>query len=70
MEKRRRELEIELNIPTEEQTIQKKPAKIELLDIKDAKKIDNKEYNQTFQENEHQFIYKGKHKGLRAKYNL
>ena len=70
MEKRRRELEIELNIPIEDKTIQKKPAKIELTDIKDAKKIDNKEYNQTFQENEHQFIYKGKHRGLRAKYNL
>ena len=70
MNKRRIELENELNIPIEDQTIQKKPAKIELLDIKDAKKIDNKEYNQTFQEGEHQFIYKGKHKSLRAKYNL
>lgn len=71
MEKRRKELEIELNIPTvEDQEVQKKPAKIELFDIKDAKKIDNKEYNQTFQENEHQFIYKGKNRGLRAKYNL
>ena len=70
MEKRRKELEIELNIQTEEQTIQKKPAKIELTDIKDAKKIDNKDYNKTFQEGEHQFIYKGKHKSLRAKYNL
>ena len=70
MNKRRIELENELNIHPTEETIQKKPAKIELLDIKDAKKIDNKEYNQTFQENEHQFIYKGKHKGLRAKYNL
>ena len=70
MEERRKQLEIELNIPSENQNIDKKPAKIELLDIKDAKKIDNKEYNQTFQENEHQFIYKGKHRGLRAKYNL
>lgn len=70
MEKRRRELEIELNIPIEDKTIQKKPAKIELTDIKDANKIDNKEYNKTFQEGEHQFIYKGKHKSLRAKYNL
>ena len=70
MNKRRIELENQLNIPIEEQTIEKKPAKIELLDIKDAKKIDNKEYNKTFQEGEHQFIYKGKHKGLRAKYNL
>ena len=71
MEERRKELEIELNIPTaEDQTVQKKPAKIELLDIKDAKKVDNKDYNKTFQEGEHQFIYKGKHKSLRAKYNL
>ena len=70
MEKRRRELEIELNIPIEDQTIQKKVTKVELTDIKDAKKIDNKEYNKTFQEGEHQFIYKGKHKGLRSKYNL
>lgn len=70
MEERRKQLEIELNIPIEDQNIQKKPAKIELLDIKDAKKVDNKEYNQTFQENEHQFIYKGKHRGLRSKYNL
>lgn len=70
MEKRRKELEIELNISTENQNIEKKPAKIELLDIKDAKKVDNKEYNQTFQENEHQFIFKGKHRGLRSKYNL
>ena len=70
MEKRRRELEIELNIPIEDQTIQKKPAKIELTDIKDATKINNNEYNKTFQEGEHQFIYKGKHKGLRSKYNL
>ena len=70
MNKRRIQLENELNIPIEDQTIQKKPAKIKLTDIKDAKKIDNKEYNKTFQEGEHQFIYKGKHKGLRAKYNL
>ena len=70
MEKRRRELEIELNIPIEDQTIQKKVTKVELTDIKDAKKIDNKEYNKTFQDGEHQFIYKGKHKSLRAKYNL
>lgn len=70
MNKRRIQLENELNIPIEEQTIQKKPAKIELLDIKDATKINNNEYNKTFQEGEHQFIYKGKHKGLRAKYNL
>ena len=60
----------ELNIPIEDQTIQKKSTKIELTDIKDAKKIDNKDYNKTFQEGEHQFIYKGKHKSLRAKYNL
>ena len=70
MEKRRKELEIELNIHNDDHEVQKKPAKIELLDIKDAKKVDNKEYNQTFQEGEHQFIYKGKHRGLRAKYNL
>ena len=70
MNKRRIELENELNIPIEDQTIQKKVTKVELTDIKDAKKIDNKEYNKTFQEGEHQFIYKGKHKGLRAKYNL
>ena len=70
MEKRRKELEIELNIHNDNHEVQKKPAKIELLDIKDAKKVDNKEYNQTFQEGEHQFIYKGKHRGLRAKYNL
>ena len=71
MNKRRIELENELNIPIEDQTIQKKPAKIELTDIKDATKINNNEYNKTFQEGEHQFIYKGKqHKGLRAKYNL
>lgn len=70
MEKRRKELEIELNIHNDNQEVQKKPAKIELLDVKDAKKIDNKEYNQTFQEGEHQFIFKGKHKGLRSKYNL
>ena len=70
MEKRRRELESELNIPIEDQSIQKKSTKIELTDIKDAKKIENKDYNKTFQEGEHQFIYKGKHKSLRAKYNL
>lgn len=70
MDKRRIELEKELNIYNNDQEIQKKPAKIELLDIKDAKKIDNKDYNKTFQQGEHQFIYKGKHKGLRAKYNL
>lgn len=70
MNKRRIELENELNIPIEEQSIQKKVTKVELTDIKDAKKIDNKEYNKTFQEGEHQFIYKGKHKSLRAKYNL
>lgn len=70
MEKKRKELEIELNIHNDDQEVQKKPAKIQLLDIKDAKKVDNKEYNQTFQENEHQFIYKGKHRGLRSKYNL
>ena len=70
MNKRRIELENELNIPIEDQTIQKKVTKIELTDIKDAKKIDNKEYNKTFQDGEHQFIYKGKHKSLRAKYNL
>ena len=71
MNKRRIELENELNIsPIEDQTIQKKPTKIELIDIKDAKKVDSKDYNKTFQEGEHQFIYKGKHKGLRAKYNL
>ena len=72
MNKRRIELESQLNIPIEDQTIQKKPAKIvELIDIKDAKKIENKDYNKTFQEGEHQFIYKGKqHKSLRAKYNL
>ena len=70
MKKRRKELEIELNIPIEDQTIQKKSTKIELTDINDAKKIDNKEYNKTFQEGEHQFIYKGKHRGLRSKYNL
>ena len=70
MNKRRIELENELNIPIEDQNIQKKPAKIELLDIKDATKINNNEYNKTFQEGEHQFIYKGRHRGLRAKYNL
>lgn len=70
MEKRRIELEKELNIYNDDQEVQKKPAKIELLDIKDAKKIDNNEYNKTFQQEEHQFIYKGKHRGLRAKYNL
>ena len=70
MEKRRIELEKELNIHNDDQEVQKKPAKIELLDINDAKKIDNKDYNKTFQQGEHQFIYKGKHKGLRAKYNL
>ena len=70
MNKRRIELENELNIPIEDQTIQKKSTKIELTDINDAKKIDNKEYNKTFQEGEHQFIYKGKHRGLRSKYNL
>ena len=70
MNKRKIELENELNIAIEDQTIQKKPTKIELTDIKDAKKINNNEYNKTFQEGEHQFIYKGKHKGLRAKYNL
>ena len=70
MEERRKQLEIELNIHDDDNEVQKKPAKIELLDVKDAKKIDNKEYNQTFQENEHQFIYKGKHRGLRSKYNL
>ena len=69
MNKRRIELENELNIPIEETSL-KKPAKIELIDIKDAKKVDNKDYNKTFQEGEHQFIYKGKHKSLRAKYNL
>ena len=70
MNKRRIELENELNIHNDDQEVHKKPAKIELLDIKDAKKVDNNEYNKTFQEGEHQFIYKGKHKGLRAKYNL
>ena len=70
MNKRRIELENELNIPIKDQNIQKKPAKIELLDIKDATKINNNEYNKTFQEGEHQFIYKGKHRGLRSKYNL
>ena len=70
MNKRKIELENELNIPIEDQTIQKKATKIELTDIKDAKKVDNKDYNKTFQEGEHQFIYKGKHKSLRAKYNL
>ena len=70
MNKRRIELENELNIPIEDQTIQKKSTKIELTDIKDAKKVDNKDYNKTFQEGEHQFIHKGKHKGLRATYNL
>ena len=59
-----------LIISAEDQTIQKKPTKIELIDIKDAKKVDNKDYNKTFQEGEHQFIYKCKHKSLRAKYNL
>lgn len=70
MNKRRIELEKELNIHNDDQEVQKKPAKIELTDIKEAKKIDNNEYNRTFQQGEHQFIYKGKHKGLRAKYNL
>ena len=70
MNKRRIQLENELNIPIEDQTIQKKVTKVELTDIKNATKINNNEYNKTFQEGEHQFIYKGKHKGLRAKYNL
>lgn len=70
MEKRRIELEKELNIHNDDQTIQKKVTKVELTDIKDAKKIDNNEYNRIFQEGEHQFIYRGRHKGLRAKYNL
>lgn len=70
MNKRRIELEKELNIPIENQEVQKNPVKIELTDIKDAKKIDNNDYNKIFQEGEHQFIYKGKHKGLRSKYNL
>lgn len=70
MNKRRIELENELNIPIEDHEVDKKPTKIELTDIKNAKKIDNNEYNRTFQEGEHQFIYKGKHRGLRAKYNL
>lgn len=70
MNKRRIQLENELNIHNDYQEVEKKPAKIELTDIKDAKKIDNNEYNKTFQEGEHQFIYKGKHRGLRAKYNL
>ena len=69
MEKRRIELENELNIHND-QEVEKKPTKVELTDIKDATKINNNEYNKTFQEGEHQFIYKGKHRGLRAKYNL